>query len=622
MAKHSVPAGNLDVPAARERVETTILVLTVWLATAGSYIAASLGQGPPLSTDDAMRLVEVRDFLAGQSWFDLTQVRLSPPEGVVTHWSRLIDLPLAALIAAGSWLLPVSLAEQVATVVWPVGLLLAFLIAVAKFARDLGGETAARLALIFAALMGPVLQHFRPGAIDHHNVQLVLLLWTLVLVTLEPPRSVTPGDTNLGMSGLRGSGHAALAGMLCALSLAIGLEMAPAIAALAGAIALQWVVRGDAVRAKVAAFALALAAGIFVTFVATVPPSRYGVPACDALSIVHVLAASIGGLGLAALTVARGLTNTRRRLAAVAGLGVFIAAMLATAFPDCLGDPYGNLDPRIATLWLANVSEARSIMTLMRDLPQEVVPYYGLLAAGLAFGLWNCVRADNETRWRWINAVCVLAALALVAFWQVRGAAAANAVGAVLVAASIVNAFPAPAERRVFFGLGRAALLAACLVNPLALIGFGQVTARALETTTRTPAPTVLADGPGTCRRPADYAPLADLPRGLVLAFIDSGPFLLMQTPHTILAAPYHRNGKGNAAMLDVFLSTPSEAGPKLAALGVDYIAFCAGAPERYNYVRAAPDGLAAALARGEVPSYLARINLDGTDLAVYRRPL
>jgi hypothetical protein len=67
MAKHSVPAGNLDVPAARERVETTILVLTVWLATAGSYIAASLGQGPPLSTDDAMRLVEVRDFLAGQS---------------------------------------------------------------------------------------------------------------------------------------------------------------------------------------------------------------------------------------------------------------------------------------------------------------------------------------------------------------------------------------------------------------------------------------------------------------------------------------------------------------------------------------------------------------------------
>ncbi len=63
------------------------------------------------STDDAMRLVEVRDFMAGQSWFDLTQYRLDPPNGVVTHWSRLIDLPqetgsalLAMTIeAAGRW---------------------------------------------------------------------------------------------------------------------------------------------------------------------------------------------------------------------------------------------------------------------------------------------------------------------------------------------------------------------------------------------------------------------------------------------------------------------------------------------------------------------------------------
>ena len=50
-----------------------------------------------MSTDDAMRLVEVRDLIAGQGWFDLTQYRLDPP-GLPMHWSRVIDAPLAAII--------------------------------------------------------------------------------------------------------------------------------------------------------------------------------------------------------------------------------------------------------------------------------------------------------------------------------------------------------------------------------------------------------------------------------------------------------------------------------------------------------------------------------------------
>ena len=45
--------------------------------------------------DDVMRLVQVRDWLGGQGWFDLTQHRVSPPQGVAMHWSRLVDLPIA-----------------------------------------------------------------------------------------------------------------------------------------------------------------------------------------------------------------------------------------------------------------------------------------------------------------------------------------------------------------------------------------------------------------------------------------------------------------------------------------------------------------------------------------------
>jgi hypothetical protein len=444
---------------------------------------------------------------------------------------------------------------------------------------------------------------------------------------------------------------AALAGALSAISLAIGLEMAPAIAALAAAMALRWIVAGEPTRPSTVTFAVAFAAMTAVAFVATVPPRSHGVAACDMLSLAHVAAAGIGGCGLAVLAAVCGprrslwsrkpapdpcldaLSTAKRnfsspenavvsawiRLAGAGALAAVLAATLYLAFPDCLRDPFADLDPRFRTLWLANVTEVRSIASMMRDLPQEVLPYYGLPAAALALGVIRLVREPVAARWRWVIALAVLATLFIAALWLVRAAAAANAITVALFPAALVRMLPVSDGRAVCLGLGRAALLAAALLNPLTLIAMGGVTARAVEIGSGAPHPPIVSDGPGACHDVADYAPLARFPRGLVLGFIDAGPFLLMQTPHAVLAAPYHRNIKGNAAAFDVFLAPASEAEMRLAALGVDYVAFCAGAAERHIYAAAAPDGLAAALARGDVSEFLERIPLDGTALAVYR---
>jgi hypothetical protein len=596
----SLSASHPGLARPRAGIELRTLVAIVWLATVTAYLVRGLGGLSELSTDDAMRLVQVRDFLAGQGWFDLAQYRLSPPEGTVMHWSRLVDVPLAALIRAGE--LSPELAERVATVVWPISLLLAFLLAVARLAENLAGAAAAKLALIFAALTAPVLQHFRPGAIDHHNVQLVLLVCTLALAARA---EIRPRD-------------AAFAGALSALSLAIGLEMAPAIAALGAGITLAWIAQGEAARRTTAAFALAFAGAMLVLAAATIAPARYAAVTCDALSIVHVVAAAAGGVGLAGLTLVRALASPRRRMAAAAGLAVLVAAILAFAFPACLRDPYAALDPRLATLWLAHVNEARSIVAMLRDLPQQVPAYYGLAGAAVVLGLVQCAREARAGRWGWINAFLVLATLLLVALWQVRGSAAANAVAVAVLPAALVRLFPAPGGG-IALGLGRVALIAALALNPLALVAMGGIAARAVEGVTGMQRPSVLSDGSGTCWEAGEYARLARLPRGLVLGFIDAGPFILMQTPHAVLAAPYHRNVRGNAAMLDVFLAPPQQAAERLAALGVDYVAFCHGAPERHNYAAAAPDGLAAALGRGDVPAFLERLPFAGIDLAVYR---
>ena len=71
-------------------------------------------------TDDNMRYLQVRDWLAGQGWYDLRQYRLDPPAGFNIHWSRLVDLPIAALMLFFRAFLEQGLADRLACAIAPM----------------------------------------------------------------------------------------------------------------------------------------------------------------------------------------------------------------------------------------------------------------------------------------------------------------------------------------------------------------------------------------------------------------------------------------------------------------------------------------------------------------------
>ena len=71
-----------------------VLFCAVTLYPPGDVIATIQHLRVP-DTDDAMRLVEARDLAGGQGWYDNVQYRFLPPSGVPSHWSRLLDAPLA-----------------------------------------------------------------------------------------------------------------------------------------------------------------------------------------------------------------------------------------------------------------------------------------------------------------------------------------------------------------------------------------------------------------------------------------------------------------------------------------------------------------------------------------------
>ena len=76
------------MPGPSRALSFTALLGLAWAMTA-AYLLAD--RWPEMSlrlfdADDAMRLVEVRDFIAGRGWFDLHEPRLNPLFGEV-DWS-------------------------------------------------------------------------------------------------------------------------------------------------------------------------------------------------------------------------------------------------------------------------------------------------------------------------------------------------------------------------------------------------------------------------------------------------------------------------------------------------------------------------------------------------------
>lgn len=104
------------------------------------------------------------------------------------------------------------------------------------------------------------------------------------------------------------------------------------------------------------------------------------------------------------------------------------------------------------------------------------------------------------------------------------------------------------------------------------------------------------------------------------MAPIDLGPAILAATDHEIFAAPYHRNNNGNLAMLRAMMASPQAARQMLTDRHVTYVVICRGAPDQADFLKLAPDGLAARLGQGDTPDFLELLTRDpAANLSVWR---
>ena len=563
-----------------------LLVVVQLLAQNWAETAATL-----LDTDDAMRLAQLRDWLAGQGWYDLNQPRVAAP-GYESHWSRLIDAGLAGTLWLFRLFADEALAERLMRTVWPMLWLLPTMAGTAAIAWRIAGREAALVALLLALVGLPAFHQFRPGRIDHHNVQVAL--------------SVLAVAATVWSDRVRWA--AVAAGAVTGLALAIGLECLPYLIVCGAAFAVRYVLgRSGAPAAR--DYGLALAASSFAAFFVIVGPQHWTRGLCDAIAVNWVALVLVGGLGLAFF--ARFTSDSAAvRVACVIGVGAAATLLFVAIEPRCLRGPYAMMDPAVWPIWLAEVREMKPLIGLIIESPLTGIAIATFPAAACIAALVLMRDKDLRGDFGFLAVTAAFIAAAITTLAAIKAYSYATWLGMPLVAAFALHLF---SLLRLQTLVPRVAV--GMLLTP-AVLSLGAITI-ANAAGLGTPESAGSADG-DACHKSANYGGLAQLPRGLIAADIDFGPYLLALTPHSVLAAPYHRLSAGILTAHEVFTATPDAARRVLAQHRVNYLVMC-GARAPLGVSEAARGAsLWGTLRAGVIPDWLEPLAPSGP-MMIYR---
>ncbi len=562
-----------------------LLLLLLWLATCAFLIFSRWSQIQWFSlgdTDDNMRMMQVRDLLRGQDWYDLRQYRLNPPEGGNIHWSHLVDLPIAAIILLARPFIGGAGAEMAATAIAPLIPLGAVMAGLAITTRRLIAPGAWVLGASIFLCFVTAMTYFMPLRIDHHGWQLACLSWLIA-----------------GLVDLRAFRGGAVAGLATAISFVIGIEMLPWLAIAGGCIGLRWILAAEEAP-RMRGYAVALSGGIALGYFGFTSYDN-AVPRCDALTPVWFSTMIVTGISLYLASLYRG-EKRAVRIALTAFSGIAIALFYGLTWPDCVGRPE-QVTPEMQKLWLNNISEAKPIYTRSWV---SIASVSGLIV-GLFGNFWALRRKPTQANaGAWLPIALLSLASALTLFFQARVAAAAllfSVPGAAALGWHLLPKMRAHGSVLVrTFGFAGMFLLVSGL--------WVQLAAGYLPSEKESPGMKRVGKANVSCPTLPSMHPIAMLPKAVVLTFVDLGPRLITVTHHDAIAGPYHRNGEAVLDIHKAFRGTADDALAVMKKHGATLLLLCPGMSESTIYASENPKGFYMQLIGGKVPNWLVPVSL------------
>lgn len=539
-------------------------------------------------TDNIMRLLSVRDWIAGQGWYDTVQYRLLPPEGVSIHWSRYIDLGIAAVIVPLSWIFPMEIAEQLAVTIWPTLIMLLVVLVVGFGTRRILGVMPACFAvlcLVFWPLTADL--HTSSGSLDHHNVQLLMMI-LLSFAVIWPSRPIAAGIVG---------------GCAAGFSLAVGLESLPFIVGAGLLLLLRtlfWPMSGA--KQLLAAFCGALTGSSLLFWAGQTAPDQWSNAVCDQLGTPTLGLIAIAAVAsVLPMAFARWVSGPWIYLALTACLTV---AGIAVAWPllsGCLDGPYGDLPLALQETISLRITEAKPGLVYARSNTAAALVFVIPVFVALGFGAvqWRKDRRAPDRGGFRNQALGLLLLLGLfgtaMIFVQMRTvimvASVVPVIGGFVIARQLEAYLK---DRNLNQGLVML-VVAVAIISPTLLVQPIWPLLRSDSASNR--------DAGADCRSYASLTTLNEVPPGLVLTHINFGPALIWATHHKGLSAPYHRSAASLSNGILPFQLQSAEMADYLRDAGATHLLLC----KDYNYDSDFADDLAA----GGAADWLRRVPLS-----------
>ncbi len=513
------------------------------------------GQGIYADVDDRLRAAQIGRLMSGEvGWYDPVLPFIAMPDPYLSPWSRMVDLPYLLIGRLLSFFMAPDRALGLAYLLWPPVMLVAFgclalFVARRIMTAALPSRVTEALALVLMAMMMALaVLEFAPGRIDHHNVQLVLL----VAVAAGLCRWDGRGGLLLGAAG--------------AASIVVGLECLPLVAAAFGAAGCGYIAGARGARRLLLGASAGLGAATLLLAAAFLGPAGMLSQQCDAFSapqIVVMLGLSLVVGSACLLSPAPASPVARALLLALPALAVL--ALAAFLFPACLAGPYAIIDPLTRLYWFDRIEQEQGLLSLLRSGRHSAAVTLMLPGAMLALLLPMAVAKAREGAASFVAlyglaAVSFLLALLMVRYIRFPAALAPLFLPA-LIAWYLDPRTGLRARRAALGGLAATAVVLAGLVvfvKP-ADLRLDAVEYMSMDGCKGEDLSVLHAVPPGRIAQP----------NGLAFTLIEAMP-----KGFQVAAMPFHRAAPGMKRMYEAFLS--SDPAVRRAALApFDYVAVC-----------------------------------------------
>lgn len=569
-------------------------------------------QGVFSGPDDFMRLHQVQNWIAGQGWFDLRAHRMYPSVGADIHWTRLVDVPIAAIAGFFNYFTGLVASSRIAAIVWPFILFMLAVTSMIAICERLAGKESRLLALFFFVLSINTLAEFKPGRLDHHNVQILLLILIL-----------------LGVARGLGKYSNYFVGGFIAFSITVGLDSIIPIIGVLGYITLEWLFQKPGSMNRFLQTGIAISISSIGLYVASFPAERwFSNNSCDGFSLVFLSALLLvsAALVILALISNRTLLNGKNafvfRLTSGGFLFAVIMILLFSLFPHCLDGPLGTVGQELQTRWLDKISEAKGLIDRYPENPAYWIAqaiFLSIMLSVTALVLIKKVTKKSELAvLGFVVFICILGT-----FYQTRilRTGLYSVIPFCVIFASMSWKWLEQnfAHKKVMQYVGQGMI---CLIMTSTFwVTIGTATSfftnksgnLGVSETAKSDQPEEII----ACTSELAFGELQNYKNSHIISDLNTAPAVLVHTKHSVEAGSYHRNGASILNVLSFFEGSTRQAKQIADDRAADFVVIChEDIPQKL-----ADEGLTVATAIGtnQLPKWLEWVSKPDSSLAVLK---